>query len=262
MNPGSAFNCYWEMPFRKHCRVTLTNLADEGMTLFYQINYTETEIPEGAAYFHAQFRRVNPLPYKEVYTPFWMESAVRGITWGLIWHGARTMAAGGARAKSNSTWMATRNFRPSVARGTEDYFCGSFNFENKGQYQEFTTPYAGLPQGPSARWTLRIADAIWHVSLAHYGSDPVRGEVAGDDSGLGLERRRPLPAIAGRYRLSGLLVSGSAHARHFRNCPIAIAWKLTDNCLGCYSAAGSSVPVMSISILAMAPFWKRFTKTR
>ncbi len=31
--------------------------------------------------------------------------------------------------------------------GTEDYFCGSYNFENQQtkQYQEFTTPYAGLP---------------------------------------------------------------------------------------------------------------------
>ena len=32
--------------------------------------------------------------------------------------------------------------------GTEDYFCGSYNFENPvtHQYQEFTTPYSGLPQ--------------------------------------------------------------------------------------------------------------------
>jgi hypothetical protein len=24
VNPGRAFNCYWEMPFRQHCRITLT----------------------------------------------------------------------------------------------------------------------------------------------------------------------------------------------------------------------------------------------
>ena len=35
------------------------------MTLYYQINYTLTDVPDDAAYFHAQFRRVNPLPYKE-----------------------------------------------------------------------------------------------------------------------------------------------------------------------------------------------------
>ena len=32
------------------------------------INYTLTDVPEDEAYFHAQFRRTNPLPYKEVYT--------------------------------------------------------------------------------------------------------------------------------------------------------------------------------------------------
>ena len=29
VNPGSAFNCYWAMPFRKRCRITLENIADE-----------------------------------------------------------------------------------------------------------------------------------------------------------------------------------------------------------------------------------------
>ena len=64
VNPGSAFNCYWEMPFRKRCRVTMTNIADEDMVLYYQINYVLTEVPDAAGYFHAQFRRVNPLPFK------------------------------------------------------------------------------------------------------------------------------------------------------------------------------------------------------
>ena len=68
VNPGSAFNCYWEMPFRKRCRITFTNISMEAVTLYYQINYTLTEVPENVAYFHAQFRRTNPLPYKQVYT--------------------------------------------------------------------------------------------------------------------------------------------------------------------------------------------------
>jgi hypothetical protein len=68
VNPGSAFNCYWVMPFRKKCRITMTNIDDRPMTLYYQIDYTLTDIPEDAGYFHAQFRRVNPLPFKEVYT--------------------------------------------------------------------------------------------------------------------------------------------------------------------------------------------------
>jgi len=45
VNPGSAFNSYWEMPFQKRCRITMTNIATENMALFYQINYTLTNVP-------------------------------------------------------------------------------------------------------------------------------------------------------------------------------------------------------------------------
>ncbi|MFR1474332.1 MAG: DUF2961 domain-containing protein [Hydrogeniiclostridium mannosilyticum] len=37
----------------------MENIAEEDMTLFYQIDYTLTDVPEDCAYFHAQFRRVN-----------------------------------------------------------------------------------------------------------------------------------------------------------------------------------------------------------
>lgn len=68
VNPGSAFNCYWQMPFRRHCRITLENIGVEPVTYYYQVDYALTDVPEDCAYFHAQFRRANPLPYKEVYT--------------------------------------------------------------------------------------------------------------------------------------------------------------------------------------------------
>jgi len=38
LNPGNAFNCYWEMPFRKHCKITLENIGFEAMTIYYQAN--------------------------------------------------------------------------------------------------------------------------------------------------------------------------------------------------------------------------------
>ena len=72
VNPGSAFNSYWEMPFRKHCRMTLSNIAEEDMTLYYQVNYTLTDVPDDAAYFHAQFRRTNPAALRGcVHHPRW-----------------------------------------------------------------------------------------------------------------------------------------------------------------------------------------------
>ncbi|MBN2391615.1 MAG: DUF2961 domain-containing protein [Anaerolineae bacterium] len=147
VNPGSAFNCYWEMPFRKHCRITVENLAGEPMVLYYQINYTLTDVPEDAAYFHAQFRRVNPLPYKAVYT---MLDGVQGQG-----HYVGTYMAWGV---NNNGWWGEgeikfyfdgdKDFPTVCGTGTEDYFCGSYNFENREtrQYQTFTTPYTGLHQ--------------------------------------------------------------------------------------------------------------------
>jgi len=150
VNPGSAFNSYWQMPFRKSFKVTLENIANENFTVYYQINYTLTEIPADAAYFHAQFRRVNPLPYKSVYT---ILDGVKG--WG---HYVGTYLAWGVH--SNGWWGEGEikfyidgdgKFPTICGTGTEDYFCGSYDFDSKGpdgtvNYTEFSTPYSGLAQ--------------------------------------------------------------------------------------------------------------------
>ena len=43
VNPGSAFNSYWSMPFRKKAKVTMENRDAKDMTLYYQVNYTLTD---------------------------------------------------------------------------------------------------------------------------------------------------------------------------------------------------------------------------
>jgi hypothetical protein len=91
VNPGSGFNSYWIMPFRRRCRITMTNIAPKEMVLYYSIDYSLTEVPADLACFHAQFRRVNPLPYRQVY------KILDGVSgWG---HGARTTTCGGAKGK-------------------------------------------------------------------------------------------------------------------------------------------------------------------
>ena len=37
VNPGSAFNCYWPMPFRKKCKITMENIADKDMVLYLSL---------------------------------------------------------------------------------------------------------------------------------------------------------------------------------------------------------------------------------
>jgi hypothetical protein len=171
VNPGSAFNCYWEMPFRKSCRITFENLDAKPMTLYYQVDYTLTDVPEDAGYFHAQFRRVNPLPYKDVYT---ILDGVKG--WG---HYVGTYLAWGVH--STGWWGegeikfyldGDKDFPTICGTGTEDYFCGSYDFEVNARYQEFTTPYSGLAQviRPDGLYDSQQRFGLyrWHIM------DPVR----------------------------------------------------------------------------------------
>ena len=187
LNPGSGMNCWWEMPFRKHCRITIENIGVKPTTLFYQIDYTLTDVPDEAAYFHAQFRRVNPVPYKQVYT---ILDGVRG--WG---HYVGTSLAWGV---NNTGWWGEGEIKffmdgdgefPTVCgTGTEDYFLGSYNFDpgtsnrctygdSRGEairYQPFTTPWSGLHQviKPDGVYQsqMRFGMYRWHVM------DPIRFE--------------------------------------------------------------------------------------
>ncbi|MBP1649158.1 MAG: hypothetical protein H6Q30_2603 [Bacteroidetes bacterium] len=173
VNPGSAFNCYWEMPFRKSCRITMENLDDKSMVLYYQIDYTLTEIPAEMAYFHAQFRRTNPLPFKSDYT---ILDGVKG--WG---HYIGTYLAWGV---NNNGWWGEGEIKffmdgdgkfPTICgTGTEDYFCGSYNFDREGRYQEFNSPYSGLAQviRPDGTYSSQQRFGLyrWHIM------DPIRFE--------------------------------------------------------------------------------------
>ncbi len=182
VNPGSAFNCYWSMPFRKKCRITMENIDDKDMVLYYQVDYTLTEVPSDAAYFHAQFRRVNPLPYK---TDYVLVDSIRGkgqyvgtyMAWGV----------------HNNGWWGEGEIKffmdgdtkyPTICgTGTEDYFCGSYDFDTRKKnaagveevnYTEFSTPYAGLHQVIRGDGHYGIAQRFglyrWHIV------DPIRFE--------------------------------------------------------------------------------------
>lgn len=187
VNPGNAFNCFWEMPFRKHCRMTIENKNPDSMRLYYQINYTLTEVSENVGYFHAQFRRTNPVMPGNVHTL--IDSVVgqghyigTSMGWQVNHNGwwgegeIKFYLDGDADpAVSNDENVAGSTGYPTICgTGAEDYFCGSYNFENKAtkQYQEYTTAFAGLPHidRPDGVYgaNTRFALYRWHVM------DPVR----------------------------------------------------------------------------------------
>ncbi len=182
VNPGSAFNCYWPMPFRKKCRITMENIDEKDMVLYYQVDYILTDVPNDAAYFHAQFRRTNPLPYKQDYV---LVDSIKGkgqyvgtyMAWGV----------------HNNGWWGEGEIKffmdgdtqyPTICgTGTEDYFCGSYDFDTRKKnpagvvetnYTEFSTPYAGLHQVIRGDGHYAVQQRFglyrWHIT------DPIRFE--------------------------------------------------------------------------------------
>ena len=180
VNPGSAFNCYWVMPFHKKCRITMQNISDaDDMSLYYQIDYTLTDVPVDAAYFHAQFNRSNP-----------NETSIHTIASGIKGKGqyVGTYLAWGVY---NNGWWGEGEIKffidgdtkfPSVCgTGTEDYFCGSYDFDTRKKnaagvdetnYTEFCTPYSGLAQVLRGDGHYQVMQRFglyrWHIM------DPIR----------------------------------------------------------------------------------------
>jgi hypothetical protein len=173
VNPAGGFNSYWEMPFRASARVTLENLSPDAVEAFYyQVDYTLTEVSSDRAYFHAQWRRANPIPYKQVHT---ILDGVRGdghyvgtyLAWGVHsngWWGEGEMKF---YLDGDTDW-------PTICgTGTEDYFGGAWNFEHPvGQYGVFSAPFSGLPQviKPDGLYQSqqRFGMYRWHIM------DPIR----------------------------------------------------------------------------------------
>ena len=149
VNPHGGFNCYWPMPFKSAARITLENLGDDQMTVYFQVDYALSEgaaAAEDVAYFHAQWRRSNPLQYKDVHT------IVDGVSGSG--HYVGTYLAWGV---NSSGWWGEGEIKyfldgdeefPTICgTGTEDYFGGAWNFDVPGNgYTAFTTPFLGLHQ--------------------------------------------------------------------------------------------------------------------
>lgn len=177
VNPKRAFNCYWDMPFYKEARFTVENISDKDIVLYYQIDYLLEELEQGLGYFHAQFRRTNPLPYKSVYT---ILDNVHGkgqyvgtyLFWGV----------------NNNGWWGEgeikfyldgdREFPTICGTGTEDYFCGSYNFDTGDRYQEFCTPYSGLSKviRPDGRYISQTRFSLyrWHLTDPVYFEEDIK----------------------------------------------------------------------------------------
>lgn len=144
--PGRGFNSYWEMPFHKHCRITMENRGKKEETLYYMISGWHGEIPESAGYFHAAYRQEHPVTKGRAYTiidGIEGRGCFAGLTLATGMNGNNTCwVEGEAKMYIDDDQYPSMNYT-----GTEDYFCGSYGFGNDiilNRYQTFSGMYTGL----------------------------------------------------------------------------------------------------------------------
>ena len=144
--PGRGFNSYWEMPFEKHCRITMENRSKKEETLYYMISGWYGEIPQDAGYFHAAYRQEHPVTKGRAYTiidGIEGRGCFAGVTLATGMNGNNTCwVEGEAKMYIDDDQYPSMNYT-----GTEDYFCGSYGFGNDiilNRYQTFSGMYTGL----------------------------------------------------------------------------------------------------------------------
>ena len=149
--PDRGMNGYWQMPFRRHARITLTNeSANKVDVIAYRVLYKLLPVDDGAAYFHAQYRRSTPPAERPEHT---ILDGVRGkglyVGTYLMWNARSPGWWGEGEVKF---FLDGDTDQPTLCdNGTEDYFGGAWGFlpfEKKGApqtEQTFSTPFLGLP---------------------------------------------------------------------------------------------------------------------
>lgn len=173
VNPGLALSCYWQMPFRKSCKITIENIHPDPtweMRVYYQITYTRTRVSKNAAYFHAQHRKV-------LHT----ENSLYTILDGVKGKG-QYVGTYFAWKTHNTGWWGEGEIKfyldgdkdfPSICgTGTEDYISGSYDFTRNGEYTIYNSAYAGMcqviPETPAYSAEQKFGMYRWHIV------DPIR----------------------------------------------------------------------------------------
>ncbi|MBT3275238.1 MAG: DUF2961 domain-containing protein [Spirochaetales bacterium] len=169
VNPRGGFNSFFPMPFRKNAKIIIENRNPEDIRgFFYAITYAAGPVADDDAYFHAQFRRTNPLPYGEDY-----------LIVGEIKGKGHYVGTYMAWQQNNSGWWgegeikffldSDNEFPTLCGTGTEDYFGGAWGFGDT-----FSSPYLGYPLGAAAGSEDNERVGARHGLYRFHIMDPVR----------------------------------------------------------------------------------------
>lgn len=155
---GRSRNSYWPMPFRRSCRITVTNEGRRRVNnLYYHVDWAKlASLPETTPYFHAWYRQALPAPPDG--SPYEILSVRgRGHFVGTVL--SAVQAEAGWFGEGDDLFYVDGEARPSIeGTGSEDYFNDAWGLHVDDG------PYAGVPVAEGTGLGSRMTAYRWHLA--------------------------------------------------------------------------------------------------
>jgi len=154
---GRAYNCYWQMPFTKEARITLSNESDkEPASCYYHIDWVKLDRkPKTTMYFHARYHQEYPPELGKPYTVFVGKG--KGHYVGTVLSSQN--AIGHWFGEGDDFFYIDGEKEPSIiGTGTEDYFNEAWNMRVHSSLYNGCTIFE--PRAPDAR----VTAYRWHIA--------------------------------------------------------------------------------------------------
>jgi hypothetical protein len=154
---GRSRNSYWPMPFRKSCRITVTNEGRRRVAnLYYQVDWQRLPaLPADTPYFHARYRQALPNSGGRPYEV--LSVTGRGHFVGTVF--SVVQAEAGWFGEGDDLFYVDGEAKPSLeGTGTEDYFNDAWGLHvSEGAY-------TGVPVAEGTGLGSRMTAYRWHLT--------------------------------------------------------------------------------------------------
>jgi hypothetical protein len=155
---GRARNSYWPMPFRKSCRITVTNEGRRRVAnVYYHVDWEKVkELPPETAYFHARYRQELPAPADG--KPYlFLDVKGRGFYVGTVL--SVVQAEAGWFGEGDDHFFVDGEKKASIeGTGSEDYFNDAWGLHVEDG------PYTGVPVAEGTGLGSRMTGYRWHLT--------------------------------------------------------------------------------------------------
>jgi hypothetical protein len=153
---GRARNSYWLMPYRKSCRVTVTNEGNRMVAMFYyHVDYRKYDsLPQDVGYFHAYYRQERPARKGQNYafvdikgTGHYVGTVMSVVQTQVSWFG-----------EGDDLFYVDGAKKPQIlGTGSEDYFNDAWGLRDS------SGPWTGTPIAEGEKLGSRLTGYRWHI---------------------------------------------------------------------------------------------------